>query len=82
MQQIQHPDGSVTFEADGAVPDIISRTISEPADLREAAYRAEADQYLAAYIGYTLERRSEEAQKQKDLYLARKTQIRTMYPDE
>ena len=42
--------------------------MANPEQLREAAYRAEADQYLMAY-------------EQKALYLAKKAEIRERFPD-
>lgn len=52
-----------------------------PANLREAAYRAEADQYLIAYEGYLVEGKTSEAEEQKTLYLAAKAKIRAEYPN-
>lgn len=45
------------------------------------AYRAEADQYLMAYEGYIAEGKIAEADEQKALYLAKKTEIRERFPD-
>lgn len=53
----------------------------DPATLREAAYRAEADQYLIAYEGYLVEGKTSEAEEQKTLYLAAKARIRGEYPE-
>lgn len=53
----------------------------DPATLREAAYRAEADQYLIAYEGYLLEGKTSEAEEQKTLYLAAKARIRADFPN-
>lgn len=53
----------------------------DPEQLREQAYRAEADQYLMAYEGYLAEGRIPEAEEQKALYLAKKAEIRERYPD-
>ncbi|MEG2061857.1 MAG: hypothetical protein RRY33_08390 [Alistipes sp.] len=55
--------------------------VPDPVTLREAAYRAEADQFLTAYEGYLLEGKSAQAEEQKALYLARKAEIRAQYPD-
>ena len=52
-----------------------------PEQLREEAYRAEADQYLMAYEGYLAEGRMLEADEQKALYLAKKAEIRKRYPN-
>lgn len=54
----------------------------DPEQLREEAYRAEADQYLLAYEGYLVEGRTQEAEQQKTLYLAAKAKIRERYPDD
>lgn len=53
----------------------------DPEQLREMAYRAEADQYLMAYEGYLVEGKILEADEQKALYLAKKAEIRERYPD-
>lgn len=53
----------------------------DPEQLREAAYRAEADQYLMAYEGYLAEGKILEADEQKALYLAKKAEIRERFPD-
>lgn len=53
-----------------------------PEQLREEAYRAEADQYLLAYEGYLVEGKTQEAEEQKALYLAAKAEIRARYPDD
>lgn len=80
MKQIQHTDGSVEYtESDELIP--IPAEPAIPAALREQAYRAEADQHLAAYTGYMLEGRTTEAGEQKASYLAKKTQIRERYPN-
>lgn len=52
-----------------------------PEQLREEAYRAEADQYLLAYEGYLVEGRTQEAEEQKALYLAAKAKIRERFSD-
>ena len=49
----------------------------DPEQLREMAYRAEADQYLMAYEGYLAEGKILEADEQKALYLAKKAEIRS-----
>lgn len=54
----------------------------DPEQLREMAYRAEADQYLMAYEGYIAEGKITEADEQKALYLAKKAEIRERYPEE
>ena len=54
---------------------------SDPKQLREMAYRAEADQYLMAYEGYVAEGKIAEADEQKALYLAKKAEIRERFPD-
>lgn len=54
----------------------------DPEQLREMAYRAEADQYLIAYEGYLAEGKALEADEQKALYLAKKAEIRERYPDD
>ena len=53
----------------------------DPEQLREMAYRAEADQYLMAYEGYIAEGNIAQADEQKALYLAKKAQIRERFPD-
>lgn len=53
----------------------------DPEQLREMAYRAEADQYLMAYEGYLAEGKILEADEQKALYLAKKAEIRERFPD-
>lgn len=53
----------------------------DPEQLREMAYRAEADQYLMAYEGYIAEGKITEADEQKALYLAKKAEIRGRFPD-
>lgn len=53
----------------------------DPEQLRQMAYRAEADQYLLAYEGYIAEGKIAEADEQKALYLAKKAEIRERYPD-
>ena len=53
----------------------------DPEQLREAAYRAEADQSLMAYEGYIAEGKILEADEQKALYLAKKAEIRERFPD-
>lgn len=53
----------------------------DPKQLREMAYRAEADQYLMAYEGYIAEGKIAEADEQKALYLAKKAEIRERFPD-
>ena len=55
--------------------------MANPEQLREAAYRAEADQYLMAYEGYLAEGKILEADEQKALYLAKKAEIRERFPD-
>ena len=55
--------------------------MANPEQLREAAYRAEADQYLMAYEGYLAEGKILEADEQKALYLAMKAEIRERFPD-
>ena len=52
-----------------------------PEQLREAAYRAEADQYLMAYEGYLAEGKILEADEQKARYLAKKAEIRKRFPN-
>lgn len=52
-----------------------------PEQLREMAYRAEADQCLLAYEGYLAEDKVLEADGQKALYLAKKAEIRERYSD-
>ena len=52
-----------------------------PEQLREMAYRAEADQYLMAYEGYIAEGKIAEADEQKTLYMAKKAEIRERFPD-
>lgn len=54
---------------------------ASPEELREMAYKAEADQYLIAYQGYLAEGDSNKAEEQRALYLAKKTEIRAKYPD-
>lgn len=54
---------------------------ADPEQLREMAYRAEADQYLMAYEGYIAEGKILEADEQKALYLAKKAEIRERFPD-
>lgn len=54
---------------------------SDPKQLREMVYRAEADQYLMAYEGYIAEGKIVEADEQKALYLAKKAEIRERFPD-
>lgn len=54
---------------------------ADPEQLREMAYRAEADQYLMAYEGYLAEGKILEADEQKALYLAKKAEIRERFPD-
>lgn len=53
----------------------------DPEQLREMAYRAEADQYLMAYEGYIAEGKIAEADEQKTLYLAKKAEIRERFPN-
>lgn len=53
----------------------------DPEQLRQMAYRAEADQYLMAYEGYIAEGKIAEADEQKALYLAKKAEIRERFPD-
>lgn len=53
----------------------------DPEQLREMAYRAEADQYLMAYEGYLAEGKILEADEQKALYLAKKAEIRKRFPN-
>ena len=53
----------------------------DPEQLREMAYRAEADQHLMAYEGYLAEGKILEADEQKALYLAKKAEIRKRFPN-
>jgi hypothetical protein len=46
---------------------------------RKYAYQAECDQYLIAYQGYMLEGNVEKAEEQKQLYLAKKQEIRKRF---
>ena len=97
MQQIQYADGRVEFAPDD-VQDITAEPETpapSPALLRETAYRAEADQYLTASMGYEVEAQAAEtagdtslstalhakAEEQRGLYLAAKSAIRTQYPE-
>ena len=59
----------------------VSEPQPDPEQLREMAYRAEADQYLMAYEGYLAEGKILEADEQKALYLAKKAEIRERFPD-
>lgn len=94
MTQTQHTDGSVEYTASEELIHIPVEPAA-PADQREAAYRAQADQYLTACEGYRVELEQAEAagdhalaaalrteiSEQKTLYLAAKAAIRTQYPD-
>ena len=53
----------------------------DPEQLREMAYRAEADQYLMAYEGYIAEGKISESDEQKALDLSKKAEIRERFPD-
>lgn len=58
--------------------------VAEPIEIpieeqRRQAYQSEADQYLIAYQGYLLEGNIEKAEEQKQLYLAKKEEIRERY---
>lgn len=46
---------------------------------RRLAYQQECDKYLIAYQGYLLEGNIEKAEEQKQLYLAKKNEIRKQY---
>lgn len=81
MKHIQHPDGTVELLPNDPAESLPAIEPSDPAALREQAYRAQADQYLTAYMGYLTEGRTAEAEAQKALYLEAKAQIRGEYPD-
>lgn len=55
--------------------------VSNYEELRQEAYKSEADQYLIAYNGYIIEGKLVEAEKQKQLYLAKKEEIRLRYAE-
>lgn len=58
------------------VPPTYEPTPIDVEEQRRQAYQAEADQYLIAYQGYLLEGNIEKAEEQKQLYLAKKQEIR------
>lgn len=61
------------------VPPTYEPTPIDVEEQRREAYKAEADQYLIAYQGYLLEGNIEKAEEQKQLYLAKKEEIRKRY---
>lgn len=68
--------------SEAATAAIKTPTTPTTESLRQLAYTQQADQYLIAYIGYTIEGNTEKAEEQKALYIAKKTEIRELYPDE
>jgi hypothetical protein len=79
--QIINPSEELIL-ADGWVEYVpqVAETIEIPIEeQRRQAYQAECDQYLIAYQGYLLEGNVEKAEEQKQLYLAKKEEIRKRF---
>ena len=77
-----NPTASVQEIWDCQLTTIVEAIQPTNEELREQAYRAEADQYLIAYNGYLLEGKSTDAEEQRLLYLAKKAEIRERFPIE
>lgn len=48
---------------------------------RACAYATEIDQYIITYMGYILEGKTDLAEIEKEKYISRKHEIRSVYPD-